>query len=80
MRKGSIKPDITLRKKNTRAKITPGVLTPLPGRRNDINSVFLFSVQLYSLEQIINVLLKTENILENIHRNHLHLTLKETAL
>ena len=79
MRKGSIKPDITLRKRNTRAKITPGVLTPLPGRRNDINSVFLFSVQLYSLEHI-NVLLKTENILENILRNHLQLTLKETAL
>ena len=38
-------------------------------------SVFSFSVPLYSLEQVINVLLQTENILGKNLRNHLALAL-----
>ena len=47
---------------------------------SDINSVFSFSVQLYSLKQIINVLLQTENILEKVLRNHVPLTLKKGVM
>ena len=36
-----------------------------------------FSVQLYSLEQIINFVLQTENILQKNLRNHFPLTLKK---
>ena len=47
--------------------------------KQDINSVFSFSVQLYSLKQIINVLLQTENILEKNLRNNLPLTRKKRS-
>ena len=63
-RKGSIKLKDTLRKSNVSVKMTPLTCLNLsPGKtEQDINSIFSFSVHLYSLKQIINVLLETECI------------------
>ena len=62
-------------------KKTPGVLNRSPGKTElNIYLDFSFSLQLYALKQIINVLLQTENISGRILRNHSLLTLKETTL
>ena len=77
MRKSSVKLDVTLCKKSGQ-KLTLCVFKPFCRKDEiDINSIFSFSVQLYSLEQSINVSLQTKNIPEKNLRNLLPLTLKK---
>ena len=76
----STKLDVTLYKKYQGKNEPLACVNRSVGKKKAVNSVFSFSMQLYSLKQIINVLLQAENILEKILRNHVTLTQRKTNI